>query len=157
MSHDGHIATTIGGFDTGDDGVPFRAKSRHLHHTWARTFSSLPELYIQPESVQEIEKVVNLARQRRRRICVVGSGHSPSDLTCTSSWLVNLDNFNQILSADKATGVVTMQSGVRLYALCEELDRHGLAMANLGSINEQSIAGVFATGTHGSSLLHGLL
>lgn len=139
------------------DGVPFRARAGHLHHTWAKTFASSPELYIQPESQAEIEKVVSLARRLRRRVSLVGCGHSPSDLTCTSGWLVNLDGYGRILSLDRATGVVVMQSGIRLFALAEELDRAGLAMPNLGSINDQSVAGVISTGTHGSSLRHGLI
>ncbi|KAH8812355.1 D-arabinono-1,4-lactone oxidase-domain-containing protein [Xylogone sp. PMI_703] len=140
-----------------DDSVPFRAVSNHTLSTWARTFHSRPELYIQPESLEEIEKVVNLARRCRRRVTIVGCGHSPSDITCTSSWLVNLDNFNKILSVDKRRGVVTMQAGIRLYTLCEELEKLGLAMPNLGSINSQSIAGAIATGTHGSTLRHGIM
>ncbi|TPX10741.1 uncharacterized protein E0L32_008310 [Thyridium curvatum] len=147
----------IASLTNSNDGVAFRAKTGHLHHTWAKTYSSLPELYIQPESVEELVKVVNLARKLRRRIALVGCGHSPSELTCTSSWLINLDNFNKVISVDSSTRIVTTQSGIRLYALCEELDKNGLAMANLGSINEQSMGGVFATGTHGSSLLHGLI
>lgn len=140
-----------------DDGVAFRARPNHVHFTWAYTFSSAPELYLQPESVEEIQKIVNLARKWRRRIVLVGCGHSPSNITCTSSWLVNLDNFNKILSFDRETGVVVMQSGIRLYALCEQLEKNGLAMPNLGSINEQSIAGAISTGTHGSSIQHGLM
>ena len=84
-----------------DDGVPFRARPQHVHHTWARTFSSLPELFIQPESLAEVEKAVNLARKCRRRLVTTGCGHSPSNITCTSSWLINLDNFNKILSVDE--------------------------------------------------------
>ncbi|KAI1091360.1 L-gulonolactone/D-arabinono-1,4-lactone oxidase [Rostrohypoxylon terebratum] len=140
-----------------DDGVPFRAKQGHVHSTWAKTFLSRPELYLQPESLPEIEKIVRLAHKCRRRITTTGCGHSPSSLTCTSSWLVNLDNYNRILSVDTETHTVVMQSGIRLYALCEELEKHGLAMPNLGSINEQSIAGAISTGTHGSSLQHGLM
>lgn len=139
------------------DGVPFRARSNHVHQTWARTFRSMPELYIQPESLPEIEKMISLARKCRRRLVTVGCGHSPSNITCTSSWLVNLDNFNKVLSFDTETGLVTMQAGIRLYTLCNELDRYGLAMPNLGSINEQSIAGAISTGTHGSSVHHGLM
>ena len=139
------------------DGVPFRARPQHVHHTWARTFSSLPELFIQPESLVEVEKVVNLARKCRRRLVTTGCGHSPSNITCTSSWLINLDNFNKILSVNQETGVVAMEGGIRLYALCAELEKHGLTMPNLGSINEQSISGAISTGTHGSSLRHGLM
>ncbi|KFX92619.1 hypothetical protein O988_07182, partial [Pseudogymnoascus sp. VKM F-3808] len=140
-----------------EDGIAFRASPDHFHHTWARTFYSAPELYIQPESLEEVEKVTTLARRCRRRITTVGSGHSPSDLTCTSSWMVNLDKFNKILSVDRETNLVTMQAGIRLFQLSEELDKLGLAMPNLGSINEQSIAGAISTGTHGSTLLHSIL
>jgi D-arabinono-1,4-lactone oxidase len=140
-----------------DDGIPFRAVINHTQSTWARTFHSSPELYIQPQSIAEVEKLVNLARRCRRRITTVGCGHSPSDMTCTSSWLVNLDKFNKILSVDKEKCVVVMQSGIRLFQVGEELDKVGLAMPNLGSINHQSIAGAISTGTHGSTLKHGIL
>lgn len=83
------------------DGIPFHARTNHFHTTWAKTFSSLPELYIQPESQEEVEKIVKLARHCRRRLTTVGCGHSPSDLTCTSSWLVNLDRMNKVLSIDR--------------------------------------------------------
>ncbi|KAK3363366.1 putative D-arabinono-1,4-lactone oxidase [Lasiosphaeria hispida] len=140
-----------------DDGIPFRAATSYTHRTWARTYSSVPELLIQPQSQAEIEKVINLARKCRRRVTTTGSGHSPSDLTCTSAWLINLDNFNKILSIDPDTGVCVLQAGIRLFDLSEALDRVGLAMPSLGSINEQSIAGAISTGTHGSSLFHGLV
>ncbi|EFQ32681.1 sugar 1,4-lactone oxidase [Colletotrichum graminicola M1.001] len=142
---------------SGADGVPFRARPGHTHHTWAGTFHSRPELYIQPESLEEVEKAVNLARQHRRRLVTVGCGHSPSHITCTSSWQLNLDRYNRLLSVDPASGLAVMQSGIRLYDLCDALDRRGLAMPNLGSINQQSIAGAISTGTHGSSLRHGLM
>lgn len=139
------------------DDITVHSVENHTQSTWARTFHSSPELYIQPESIAEVEKIVNLARRCRRRIATVGSGHSPSDLTCTSSWLLNLDNFNKILSVDKETGAVVMQSGIRLRDIGKELDKHGLAMPNLGSINDQSVAGAISTGTHGSTLRHGLV
>ncbi|KAL9625395.1 MAG: hypothetical protein Q9160_000458 [Pyrenula sp. 1 TL-2023] len=140
-----------------DPSVPFRAKSPHLHHTWARTYYSRPEVYVQPQSVQEIQKVVTLARRCRRRLVAVGAAHSPSDLTCTSSWLINLDNFNRVLSINHTSRLVTCESGISLKQLGEELAGQGLSLPNLGSINNQSIAGAISTGTHGSSLRHGIL
>ncbi|KXH43278.1 sugar 1,4-lactone oxidase [Colletotrichum nymphaeae SA-01] len=154
-SLDPHIRGIID--DAAADGIPFRAKSAHFHTTWARTFSSLPELFIQPQSQQEVEKAVKLARRCRRRITTVGHAHSPSDLTCTSNWLVNLDGFKKVLSVDKETGLVVMQAGIRLWQLTEELNKHGLSFPVLGSVNEQSIAGVISTGTRGSTLKYGLL
>lgn len=140
-----------------DPDVPFRYFTGHVHHTWARTFYCRPELYVQPESIAEIQKAVKLARKCCRRLVVTGCGHSPSDLTCTSSWLMNLDRFNQVLSADGETGVVTFQAGISLRELGIELAQFGLTLPNLGSIDNQSVAGAISTGTHGSSLRHGLL
>lgn len=137
--------------------VPFRASTDHLHHTWAKTFFARPELYVRPQSIEEVQQLVTLARRCRRRLVTVGSGHSPSDLTCTSSWLVNLDDFNRVLHIDTETRLVTVEAGIRLYELGPKLEEQGLTLENLGSIDSQSIAGVIATGTHGSSLRHGLL
>lgn len=131
--------------------------AKHTHHTWARTFHSRPEYYIQPQTTEELQQVIKLARRCRRRIVVVGCGHSPSDLTCTSSWLVNLDCLEDILDIDRKTNAVVMQAGIRLHDLGIKLREHGLAMPNLGSIDHQSIAGAIGTGTHGSSTRHGIL
>jgi len=140
-----------------DSAVPFRATSGHLHSNWARTFYSRPELYIQPESVAEVQRVVKLALQCRRRIVVVGSGHSPSDLTCTSLWMVNLDKLNQVLAVNTQHKTMAIQAGTRLRQLNAEAKKHGWTIPNLGSIDEQSIAGAFTTNTHGSSMYHGTL
>lgn len=140
-----------------DPHVPFRASTKHLHHTWAKTFISRPELYIKPQSLEEVQKLVTLARRCRKRLVVVGCGHSPSDLTCTSSWMVNLDNYARVLKVDKQRKTLTVEGGIRLRKLNDEANKNGLTMPNLGSIDEQSIVGAISTATHGSSLKHGLL
>lgn len=137
--------------------VPFRAKPNHLHKTWAKTFHSRPELYIQPESLEEIQKVVTLARRCRRRLVVVGCGHSPSDLTCSSSWMVNLDKYSNVLRVDAQKKTLTVAAGIRIWQLNAEAIKYGLTVPNIGSIDAQSIAGAIATATHGSSLRHGIL
>src|ERR1700734_3725545 len=107
-----------------DSAVPFRASTGHLHHTWAKTFFSHPELYIRPQTIPEIQQLVTLARRCRRRLVTVGSGHSPSDLTCTSAWLVNLDDFNRILNIDPTTQTVTVEAGIRLSELGTKLEEN---------------------------------
>lgn len=140
-----------------DPEVPFRASQSYIHHTWARTFHSRPELYIRPQSLPEIQKIVTLARRLRRRVVTVGCAHSPSDLTCTSAWMVNLDDYNQVLKVDRERKTLTVQAGIRMHKLNLAAKDHGLTMPSLGSIDDQSIAGAIATATHGSSLYHGLL
>lgn len=140
-----------------DEWIPFRARTGHEHATWARTFRCYPEFYIQPETVAEVVKIVQLARQCRRRIVVVGSGHSPSDLTMSTSWVVNLDRMSRVVEVDRERRTMTVEGGMRLHALSEAARREGLALPSLGSIDEQSIAGAISTGTHGSSASHGML
>ncbi|KAG6988893.1 D-arabinono-1,4-lactone oxidase [Physcia stellaris] len=140
-----------------DPATPFRATTSHIHHTWAKTYFSRPELYIQPHTTDEIQKIITLARRCRRRLVTVGCSHSPSDLTCTSSWMVNLDHYNKILHLDKTSKVVVMQAGIRLHDLGRQIREHGLALPNLGSIDHQSMAGALGTATHGSSTRHGIL
>ncbi|KAI9690435.1 MAG: D-arabinono-1,4-lactone oxidase [Bathelium mastoideum] len=140
-----------------DDGIPFRASTGHAHHTWAKTFHSRPELLIQPESLEEIQKVITLARRCCRRIVVVGCAHSPNDITCTSSWKISLANYARVLDVDREAKTVTVQSGIRLADLNLQAKDYGLTMPNLGSIDHQSIAGAISTATHGSSVSHGLL
>ncbi|KAF2396382.1 L-gulonolactone/D-arabinono-1,4-lactone oxidase [Trichodelitschia bisporula] len=151
-----HLASELARFDP-DPAIPLHALPHHTHHTWARTFHSRPELYIQPHSLAEIQKTVTLARRCRRRIVVVGSGHCPSDITCTSAWMVNLDKYASVLRVNAASGAMLVQAGIRIHDLNLAAKEHGLTVPSLGSIDEQSIAGAIATGTHGSSMRHGLL
>jgi L-gulonolactone oxidase len=50
---------------------------------------------------------------------------------------------------------VTVEAGIRVYKLNEILWEKGLALSNLGSISEQSIAGAVSTATHGSGVNFG--
>lgn len=131
------------------------------HMTWARTFECRPQYYFQPETIDEVISIVNTARKARKAVMTVGSGHSPSDLTMTRDWLVNLDKFNGVVaenpSADGKYTDLTVEAGMRLYELEALLAKKNLALQNLGSISEQSVAGVISTGTHGSSPYHGLI
>jgi L-gulonolactone oxidase len=68
----------------------------------------------------------------------------------TDEPVVSLDGLRWPLAIDRERMQVTVEGGMRLRELNAWLDRHGLALANLGSIDSQSVAGVIATGTHGT-------
>lgn len=100
---------------------------------------------------------MNLARELGKTIRVVGAAHSPSDIYCSSEWMVSLDHLNQVLSHDLDRRTITIQAGMRLENYISELEKRGWCMDNLGSISEQSVAGAIATCTHGSSLDYGVI
>lgn len=136
-----------------------------IHHTWANTYTCSPQYYFQPKTIEDIREIVINAQKLRKKIMVVGSGHSPSDLTIVGNplneWLVNLDKFNKFISEKPSScgryTDVTAEAGMRVYQLNEILEAKGLALQSLGSISEQSLAGIISTGTHGSSQYHGLV
>ncbi|ANB13982.1 D-arabinono-1,4-lactone oxidase [Sugiyamaella lignohabitans] len=140
--------------------APFSFANR-THRTWAGTFRCKPQLYIQPRTAEEIRDAVVEAKRLNKTLMLTGSGHSPSTLTMSDEWIMNLDIFNKVLSIERHESGkfadVTVEAGIRIYQLTEILAAEGLAIQNLGSISEQSAAGIISTGTHGSSAYHGLV
>lgn len=130
-----------------------------IHTTWAKTFQCRVEAFFQPSALSDIVELVKAARSQSKTLLVVGSGHSPSDMAMTSEWLVNLDRFSRVLSLTPHEGFtdVKVEAGIRIFELNKFLKDKGLALQNLGSISEQSMAGIISTGTHGSSCFHGLV
>lgn len=129
------------------------------HKTWAETFESNPALFLQPRSVEDVQEIVRWAVNYNKNVVVVGANHSPSDITMTDGWLVSIDHLCRVISyvQRKTYTDVTVEAGIRLKDLIELLHRKGLALQNLGSISEQSVAGVISTGSHGASYIHGLI
>jgi L-gulonolactone oxidase len=84
---------------------------------------------------------------------VAGAGHSFTALVPTTGTLISLERMNKIFDVDRTSGLVRVQAGITLRQLNAELDRHGLALENLGDIDVQSLAGAMATGTHGTGRL----
>jgi L-gulono-1,4-lactone dehydrogenase len=88
---------------------------------------------------------------------VVGAGHSWSAIAAPEQIGVTLDNLAGVVGLDEQRQLVTVRAGTRLHALNAALHERGLALPIVGSIAAQSLAGAIATGTHGSSLVHGNL
>jgi FAD-linked oxidoreductase len=83
-----------------------------------------------------------------RRVRVAGSGHSFSDIACTDSVMVDLSGMNRLL--DVEGDEVTVEAGITLRELGEQLAARGLAMENQGDVDAQTLAGAISTATHGT-------
>ncbi|KAJ3074957.1 hypothetical protein HK102_005697, partial [Quaeritorhiza haematococci] len=98
------------------------------------------------------------ARSKNRKVRVIGSLHSPSDISLSPDYIISISNLKSITSVNKETNRVTVQAGITLKELHKLLEEGwGLAVPNLGSISEQSVAGVISTGTHGTGIGFGIL
>jgi len=129
----------------------------HIFRNWAKNHECHPEEFLRPQTEGEIVDIVKRANVEGKSIRMVGSGHSWSSIACSDKYLVNLDLYNEIVEIDKEKKQVTVQGGIRLKELNELLEQNDLALTNLGSISEQSVAGAVSTGTHGTGIEHGIL
>ncbi|MEZ4400288.1 MAG: D-arabinono-1,4-lactone oxidase [Kofleriaceae bacterium] len=112
-----------------------------------------PRQVARPRDRAEVAAVVRSAA----RVRAVGAAHSWSPAIVTDDTLVTLARMRAPLALDRERMQVTVQAGMTLHALNAYLAGHGLALASLGSIAEQTVAGAIATGTHGSGARFGCL
>lgn len=124
---------------------------------WAGTVVATPAHFVRPRTEDEVVELVRETRRRDGHLRVVGAGHSWNDVAACSDTMVSLDNLDRVIDVDFDNRRVTVQAGIRFHDLIIELDRRGLALLNVGSITEQSVAGAIATGTHGTGLAYGAL
>jgi L-gulono-1,4-lactone dehydrogenase len=117
---------------------------------WSREVTCRPARIVRPRDSDEVAAAVRGAAETGHGVRVAGAGHSFTPLVATDGVLLRLDALDRVLDVDREHGRVRVQAGIRLRRLADELDRHGLAMPNLGDIDVQSLAGAIATGTHGT-------
>lgn len=102
-----------------------------------------------------MQRAVVAAVNHGLTVKAVGAGHSFTGIAIAPGVLLELDDLQGLVSADAATGRVTLLAGTRLHRIPRLLAPYGLAMENLGDIDRQSIAGAISTGTHGTGAAFG--
>ncbi|MCH8613827.1 D-arabinono-1,4-lactone oxidase [Arsenicicoccus dermatophilus] len=117
---------------------------------WAGNQVCSPERVPRPVTADEVAALLVEAGERGSRVKPVGAGHSFTGIALTDGVQVSLDAMSGLVAVDRQTHRVRVRAGTRLHVLNALLHDQGLAMANLGDIDRQSIAGALATGTHGT-------
>jgi FAD-linked oxidoreductase len=119
---------------------------------WARTESVRPNRIERPADAGAVQRAVVAAAASGRRVKPVGSGHSFTGIAVAPDIQLDLADLSGVIRADASAGQVTLGAGTPLHRLPKLLEPHGLAMANLGDIDRQTIAGATSTGTHGTGI-----
>lgn len=119
---------------------------------WAGDQRCAPIAIERPSSEQELADLVGRACERGQQLRAVGSGHSFTDTACTDGVMVDLSTMGRLIAVDPSTGLVTVEAGIKLYALGPVLAERGLALENQGDIDRQALAGALATATHGTGV-----
>jgi L-gulono-1,4-lactone dehydrogenase len=117
---------------------------------WAGTASADPVRRAWPRSAEEIGQAIAAAAKDGLTVRALGSGHSFTPAAATSGVALDLSVWAGITGADLDSGLVTVRSGTTIRELNATLAALGLAMANLGDIDAQTVSGAISTGTHGT-------
>lgn len=133
------------------------AKKKIRWTNWAQNVKATPDYYHLPKSVSDIQDTVNSCRIRRATLRVTGAAHSFSAVAQPESDAMSLDHLQGLISYDNETMEARLWAGTYLYEAAPLLASVGMALENMGDIQQQTIAGAISTGTHGTGLAFGSL
>jgi L-gulono-1,4-lactone dehydrogenase len=122
---------------------------------WAGTASADPVRRSWPRSTEDIGQAITAAAKDGLTVRALGSGHSFTPAAATSGVAIDLSSWAGIVGVDLDSGLVTVRSGTTIRELNATLATLGLAMANLGDIDAQTVSGAISTGTHGTGAAYG--
>ncbi len=124
---------------------------------WARTETARPVRVLTPRSVEDVVAAVRDAERDGLAVRMTGAGHSFTGAAVADGVQLRPEGLRAVRAADRETGLVTVEAGIDLTALCEELAARGLALTNMGDVRVQTLAGALQTGTHGTGRDSGAL
>lgn len=121
-----------------------------LWRNWSRIEAVRPQRIERPASAEAVQRAVQAAAAQGMRIKAVGAGHSFTGIAVAPGVQLDLEDLTGIVAVDPERDRVTLAAGTHLHQLPRLLRPHGLALANMGDIDRQTIAGATSTGTHGT-------
>lgn len=119
---------------------------------WGQTAHWTPTRHLAPRTEEELSHLVQQAASRGEHLRAIGSGHSFSPVAATQGWQLDLRHLQGLVSVDHARHRAVLLAGTPLSTVTRLLAAEGLALANMGDIDRQTLAGAVSTGTHGTGL-----
>ncbi|MFI8993910.1 D-arabinono-1,4-lactone oxidase [Streptomyces sp. NPDC053542] len=117
---------------------------------WAGNVQARPVRSVAPASTEELAAAVRQAASEGLPVKAAGTGHSFTPAAATEGLLIRPERLTGIRKVDRAAGTVTVAAGTPLKDMNAALSAHGLSLANMGDIMEQTVSGATSTGTHGT-------
>jgi xylitol oxidase len=118
-------------------------------HNWAGNLDYAAQVCARPASLDELASVLATPGPVRP----LGSRHSFNDVADTTGVHVQVDGLDDgrpPVALDAASGVASVNAGLRYGEVARALQARGRALGNMASLPHISVAGAVATATHGS-------
>eukprot|EP00536_Pseudo-nitzschia_multiseries_P007704 jgi/Psemu1/296668/fgenesh1_pm.183_\ len=106
--------------------------------------------YWEPESVEEVEKIVEDCHKRGQTVRPIGSSLSPNGIALNKDGMISMANMDRVLEIDTENRTITVEAGIPVREVIEALRPHNLTLPNLASIAEQQMGGFTQVGAHGT-------
>jgi FAD/FMN-containing dehydrogenase len=119
---------------------------------WAGNQVAYPASFERPVNEDQLANIVGAATERQQTVKVPGSGHSFTAAALTDGVMIDIRSLRGIRSIDRSALTVTVGAGTVLSDLNLMLATEGLALANMGDIAYQTMAGAISTSTHGTGV-----
>lgn len=120
---------------------------------WAGNFKFSAREVLHPASIDELRAAV----REHGHVKVLGTGHSFNGIADSAQTMLMLDALPAAISLDPATATVRASAAITFGRLGAFLHARGFSLPNMASLPHISLAGAFATGTHGSGVANPVL
>ncbi|MFK7915317.1 MAG: FAD-binding protein, partial [Pseudomonadales bacterium] len=132
------------GFVESPPGPP---EGRRNWSNWSGIERATPHTIAVPANDAELAELI---RNSTDPIRPVGTGHSFTGLVPSDGIIVDVSRFTGLLTHDPVAMTATFGAGTRLRQASRALSEVGLGFPNMPDIDVQTLAGSFATATHGA-------
>ncbi len=111
-------------------------------------FDSMPDVVVQPFSIDAIQKVMGYATANKVPVIVRGAGSSPfgGSMPVTGGIVLDMNTLDQILEFDAASATVKVQAGMRWADLEWFLEKEDLSVRSSPSSRFSTVGGWVAAG-----------
>ncbi len=116
------------------------------------TFNRMPLAVVKPATEEEIQGIVRLCRELKVPVTARGGGTGLSGacVPAEQGIVLSLERLNRVVDADPANHTITVQAGVTLKKLYEEVDKMGLYFPPHPGDEGAFISGAAATNAGGT-------
>ncbi len=119
---------------------------------WSGKLSAEPQRIVQVGTVDAIRSELFAARDGGWSVRTAGTAHSHYPLLPTNGVILDTRPLSGLVSVDADAMTATFRAGTKIHACGRPLLEHGLGLLNQGDIDQQSVGGAIATGTHGTGV-----
>lgn len=109
-------------------------RSRFIN--WGLSYECTPLSVFETETEYQCELVLELARREGKTVRAAGVGHSPSDLACTSGFMLRTEKLNRIIEVSQPTPFILFSS---VRCCFEPALRYCIAMREISAAHDRSI------------------